>query len=221
MEADYTDVISQIKNALSLSPHRRILVAVAGPPGSGKTTIATHIVALLNKAVSQPGGNENESAAAFAISVSVDGFDTLPNRDEAYVRRGAPWTFDVDGIVKLVTALHDSAAMPISARNIVKAPSFDHALKDPVEDDIQIGAETKIIILEGNYLLLNMEKWREIALHQLPNGRTIMFKGEKLPSHESSTTTSRPSTSGRGARSTAGRREAHWKEADSSRRWRR
>jgi pantothenate kinase len=87
----------------------------------------------------------------------------LPNRDEAYVRRGAPWTFDVDGIVKLVTALHDSAAMPISARNIVKAPSFDHALKDPVEDDIQIGAETNIIILEGNYLLLNIEKWQEIS----------------------------------------------------------
>jgi RecA/RadA recombinase len=74
MEPDYADVISQIKNALSLSPHRRILVAVAGPPGSGKTTIATHIVALLNKEVSQPGGNEIESPAAFAVSISVDGF---------------------------------------------------------------------------------------------------------------------------------------------------
>ena len=164
------DVISQIKNVLSLSPHRRILVAVAGPPGSGKTTIATHIVESLNKAVSQPGGNEKESPPSFAISISVDGFhytrkqlDALPNRDEAYFRRGAPWTFDVDGIVKLVTSLHDSAAMPISARNVVKAPSFDHALKDPVEYDIQIGAGINIIILEGNYLLLDMEKWREIS----------------------------------------------------------
>jgi pantothenate kinase len=48
-------------------------------------------------------------------------------------------------------------------RAIIKAPSFDHALKDPVEDDIKIGAETSVIILEGNYLLLDIETWRDIS----------------------------------------------------------
>jgi len=170
MEADYADIISRIKNALYFSPHRRVLVVVAGPPGSGKTTIASHIVGLLNGEVSRIAENEKETPSAFAVAVSVDGFhytrkylDKLPNRDEAYLRRGAPWTFDVDGIVRLVRTLQESAAVSLDARKVVKAPSFDHALKDPVEDDIQIGLETSVIVLEGNYLLLDTEKWREIS----------------------------------------------------------
>jgi pantothenate kinase len=170
MEADYADIISRIKNALYFSPHRRVLVVVAGPPGSGKTTIATQIVGLLNGEVSRVVGNEKESPSSFAVSVSVDGFhytreylDTWPNRDEAYLRRGAPWTFDVDGIVRLARLLQNSAAVSVEARDVVKAPSFDHALKDPVEDDIQIGPETSVIVLEGNYLLLDKEEWREVS----------------------------------------------------------
>jgi pantothenate kinase len=159
MDAAYADIVSLIQKALHLSPHRRILVAVAGPPGSGKTTITTHIVGLLN-----------ENSATSAVAVSVDGFhyprtylDNLPNREEAYVRRGAPWTFDVEAIVKLVKGLRDSASLSLDTRSVIKAPSFDHALKDPIDGDIHIDAETNIVILEGNYLLLDEEKWREIS----------------------------------------------------------
>jgi pantothenate kinase len=159
MDAAYADIVSLIQKALHLSSHRRILVAVAGPPGSGKTTIATHIVGLLN-----------ENSSTSAVAVSVDGFhyprkylDSLPNREEAYVRRGAPWTFDVVAIVKLVKELQDSAFLSLETRAVIKTPSFDHALKDPIEDDIDIDAETNIVILEGNYLLLDEEKWREIS----------------------------------------------------------
>ncbi|KAH9845495.1 P-loop containing nucleoside triphosphate hydrolase protein, partial [Teratosphaeria destructans] len=45
----------------------------------------------------------------------------------------------------------------------VYAPSFDHAVKDPVEDDIPIAATARIIILEGNYLALNSGEWKEAA----------------------------------------------------------
>lgn len=42
------------------------------------------------------------------------------------------------------------------------APSFNHALKDPVERDINIPSTQRIVILEGNYLLLNDEPWKRI-----------------------------------------------------------
>ena len=45
----------------------------------------------------------------------------------------------------------------------IYAPSFDHAVKDPVEDDIAISPSRRIIVLEGNYLSLNRGKWKEAA----------------------------------------------------------
>lgn len=170
MEARYTEIISRIKESLHSSPHQRVLVAVAGPPGSGKTTIATHIVNSLNGDNTQPVVDGDRLASISAISVSVDGFhytrrhlDSLPNREEAHLRRGAPWTFDIDAIIRLVEDLKASATVPVNGRSVINAPSFDHALKDPVADDIHIDVETEIIILEGNYLLLDITKWKEIS----------------------------------------------------------
>lgn len=171
----YSDIVSQIHSALSSQPSRPFLVAIAGPPGSGKTTVAAKVVELLNNSTSKqrvPSEHDPKplSNETLAISISVDGYhfsrkylDTLPNREEAYLRRGAPWTFDVDGIIGLVRRLKDSARVPLSGRSIIKAPSFDHARKDPVEDDIQIPPEATVVVLEGNYLLLDVDPWREIG----------------------------------------------------------
>jgi pantothenate kinase len=41
-------------------------------------------------------------------------------------------------------------------------PSFDHALKDPVEDDIRIASSQRIVLLEGSYLLLDEQPWKGI-----------------------------------------------------------
>ena len=75
----------------ALPGSERVLVALAGPPGSGKTTIAVNIVRALTDLPSPPK----------TVAVSVDGFHLplaalreLPNSDEAIARRGAPWTFD-------------------------------------------------------------------------------------------------------------------------------
>jgi pantothenate kinase len=45
----------------------------------------------------------------------------------------------------------------------IHAPSFDHAVQDPVEDDIAISSRNRIVIIEGNYTLLNQKPWIEIA----------------------------------------------------------
>lgn len=48
-------------------------------------------------------------------------------------------------------------------QTIITAPSFDHAVKDPVPDAIAVSSQTKVVILEGNYTLLNEDPWSSIA----------------------------------------------------------
>lgn len=100
----------------------------------------------------------------------MDGFhhprsylDSLPNRSEAYARRGAPWTFDAVGVVELVQRLHDARTGGDSESETILAPSFDHALKDPVRDSIAITPDVEIVILEGSWLLLDEEPWCRIT----------------------------------------------------------
>jgi pantothenate kinase len=134
----------------------RIVVALAGPPGSGKSTIAAKVVQRLNATSTSP----------FAAIVPMDGFhlprstlDALPNKMEAYARRGASWTFNKHGVLELVNVLSKSRS---EASDVIIAPAFDHAVKDPVEDGIRITSDVKFVLLEGNYLLLNEEPWNQI-----------------------------------------------------------
>ena len=133
----------------------RTLIALAGPPGSGKSTIAAEIA----RRISHVAG----ISVAF---VAMDGFhyprvylDSLPNAAEAHARRGAHWTFDAAGVVQLVEKLHGTRTQQAG---IITAPGFDHAVKDPVADAVKIAQETEIIILEGNWLLFDRDPWNRI-----------------------------------------------------------
>ncbi|TVY14803.1 putative uridine kinase [Lachnellula arida] len=150
-----TELCKQLDNDASPAQHR-IVVALAGPPGSGKSTIAAQVVQRLNATSTIP----------FAVIVPMDGFhlppstlDALPNKPEAYARRGASWTFDEKGVLKLINELSKSRfAIP----DVIIAPAFDHAAKDPVGDGITIGLEAIFVLLEGNYLLLDEEPWNQV-----------------------------------------------------------
>ena len=88
----------------------------------------------------------------------------MPDPNEAFKRRGAAFTFDAEAFVKLVRRLRME---PVTKRDdpsrLITAPSFDHAVKDPVEDDIHLSSAEDLIVLEGNYLLLNQAPWNQIA----------------------------------------------------------
>ncbi|KAI1125230.1 P-loop containing nucleoside triphosphate hydrolase protein [Nemania abortiva] len=141
------------------SGQRRIVIAFSGPPGSGKSTIAAQVVQRINTAFQRP----------LATCLSMDGFhytraylNNLPNYIEAHARRGAAWTFDADGVVGLIKTLSASkGAEPVT----ILAPSFDHKLKDPIPNAIRIEPQTGIIIVEGNWLLLDCEPWNQIPEH--------------------------------------------------------
>lgn len=135
----------------------RTVIALAGPPGSGKSTIASEVVSRLNS-----GTPESTIAAV----IPMDGFhyprahlETLPNRDEAFQRRGAHWTFDANGVVELAKKLHASRTLNSGT---LLVPSFDHAQKDPVEGGITVSPTIKIVILEGSFLLFDQAPWNQV-----------------------------------------------------------
>ena len=119
-------------------------LAIQGPPGAGKSTVASALVDKLGPA---------------AVLVPLDGFhlsnqvlESLGRSD----RKGAPDTFDVAGYVALLRRLRTPCA------DTVYAPAFRREIDEPVGSSIPVRPETPIVITEGNYLLLDMHPWRQI-----------------------------------------------------------
>lgn len=82
----------------------------------------------------------------------------------AFERRGAPFTFDVHALIKLIKKVRTTPVTPLDEPTLaIRAPSFDHAVQDPVQEDIYLSSSDRIVILEGNYVLLNEAPWSHIA----------------------------------------------------------
>lgn len=132
---------------------------------TGKTTLAKIVVEGLNAIHDEqaPGC----ASTLLATFVPMDGYHlsraqlaAMPDPTTAHHRRGAAFTFDDKAFLELVKTLRNPL-LPES--KTVYAPSFDHAIKDPVADDIPIHPASRIVILEGNYLSLNQGLWKEAA----------------------------------------------------------
>ncbi len=81
----------------------------------------------------------------------------------AHARRGAEFTFDGAAFHAMVRSLR----VPIPSGDgggIILAPSFDHAVKDPVADAIAVEPRHRVVVVEGNYVLLDREPWRSAAV---------------------------------------------------------
>ncbi|KZV97681.1 P-loop containing nucleoside triphosphate hydrolase protein [Exidia glandulosa HHB12029] len=133
----------------------RLLVGISGFPASGKSTIARAIAKRVNTL----------AGADIAVVVGLDGWhfsrahlDTMPDPVLAHARRGAHWTFDGNGFVSFVRAVRDKP------HATCRAPSFDHALKDPVAEDVEVQPEHRIVLFEGLYTFLDINPWREAGL---------------------------------------------------------
>ncbi|KAG0652048.1 uridine kinase [Hyphodiscus hymeniophilus] len=131
----------------------------------GKTTLAATVTQRLNAISSALHGEA--SIAPIAGFVPMDGYhyyrsqlDAMPNPAHAHARRGAAFTFDGPAFLSLVRKVRE----PLTASSpTLFAPSFDHALKDPIQNDIAIEPTTRILVFEGNYLSLGKGTWKEAA----------------------------------------------------------
>ena len=141
--------------ALQQAKGGRILVMLAAPPGAGKSTLLSFLEKL---------AEETDGAGRIQV-IGMDGFhrrqeyllshDTV--RDGKAVRmvevKGAPETFDLDAL--------KSRVKRVAAGETVGWPVYDRLLHNPVEDAVRVDGE--IVVLEGNYLLLDRNGWRDLA----------------------------------------------------------
>ncbi len=119
------------------------MVAIAGIPGSGKTTLCEILKQKLPDAVVVP----------------MDGYH-LPRCQldaEGLRRRGAPYTFDA--------ASFRADMERLKATRSGLFPTFDHAEKDPRPDMIRVTPSAPLIIVEGIYVL--MRDWGVEGLFDL------------------------------------------------------
>ena len=84
----------------------------------------------------------------------------MPDPVQALYRRGAAFTFDGPSFVQLVRELRQPL-LPES--RTLYAPSWDHAVKDPIADAIPVPPSARLVIFEGNYLGLDKAPWNEAA----------------------------------------------------------
>nr|WP_287259189.1 AAA family ATPase [Thioclava sp.] len=121
----------------------RLLIAVVGGPGAGKSHIAHELA---------------EALGPEAAVVAMDGFhrdnDWLDERGLRQVK-GAPETFDTEGFTALLERLK-------TAREDVPVPVFDRAADAAVPAGASVPGSARYLIVEGNYLLLTRPGWRDL-----------------------------------------------------------
>lgn len=126
----------------------RVLAALAGAPGSGKSAQAE---ALADRLCARAPG--------MAAVLPMDGFhfDDLHLGPAGLIaRKGAPDTFDVGGL--------EHALRRLRARDepLVAVPLFDRAIEIARAGARVIPASVPIIIVEGNYLLMDRAPWSRL-----------------------------------------------------------
>lgn len=126
---------------------RRVALGLAGGPGVGKSTLAAQLVTALN-----------ETSPGRAALVPMDGFHMKHAKLEAMGEtdfKGAPHTFEAGEFAAFLQRLK-AATEPVSG------PGYSRKIEDTVEDAFTVPAETQILVVEGNYLLLDSGEWAQV-----------------------------------------------------------
>ena len=144
MSAQITALLEQTLKSTRRQARR--VVAIAGPPASGKSTLAAGLVEAIR------------GAGVHSQLVPMDGFH-LDNRilgDRGILdRKGSPPSFDAIGLLRLVQVL--------GAAQELYYPVFDRARDLSIAGAGHIAPDCDTIVIEGNYLLMDAPIWRDMA----------------------------------------------------------
>ena len=132
----------------------RVLVMLAAPPGAGKSTLASFLEYLAKDIIPEikvqaigMDGFHRRQEYLLSHSVEIDG------RNIQMVKiKGAPITFDLEKFKDKIKEL--------KTNDVCKWPIYDRMAHNPIEDALTVDGD--IVILEGNYLLLDMEGWKDL-----------------------------------------------------------
>lgn len=135
--------------ATLLSRPGRVVLGITGPPGAGKSTLAE---ALLSRLRSDLGDEAVGHLPMDGFHLADVQLDLLARRD----RKGAPDTFDVDGYVAALQRLHSHPDRTLYV------PGFERDLEQPIAAAIAIPPSARLVLTEGNYLLLPHGGWEHV-----------------------------------------------------------
>ncbi len=133
---------------------KRVLVLLAAPPGAGKSTLLSFLKYL----------SETKEDITPISTIGMDGFHRYQEYllSHTLVRagrnlkmvevKGCPETFDLD-------KLSDSLKQ-VAAGEIIGWPEYNRMTHNPKENAIKVNGG--VVLLEGNYLLLDREGWKEL-----------------------------------------------------------
>ena len=146
---NYNELLSILSYNLDQNTlKKRYFIALAGPPASGKSTISEKL-------------NEDLNIKGFPSDIlQMDGFhldDAILSSQNLLPRKGSPETFDVMGLKSFLIRLANEPEVIV--------PIFDRSLELSRSSAVTISENKKIIIVEGNYLLLNSHPWNELNNH--------------------------------------------------------
>jgi pantothenate kinase len=146
---DIQSLASAVLKAISEKPDRRFILALAGAPGSGKSTVAE----LLVKTVEDQRPDLNTAV------VPMDGFhldNLVLDRCDLRARKGSPQTFDAYGYINTIARIRED-------HETIWTPFFDRTMDLSRAGSIEINQSNRLVLTEGNYLLLDEEPWRQIS----------------------------------------------------------
>ena len=139
------DLLARDAIALAGDSSRAIL-GIAGCPGAGKSTL---VDVLVDRIRTVKGGD-------WVAHIPMDGFhlaDAQLDRIGARSRKGAPETFDPAGYAHLLERVKRETDDP------VYVPGFDRALEQPLAAALVVLPSARLVVTEGNYLLLDEPHW--------------------------------------------------------------
>ena len=131
----------------------RVLMMLAAPPGAGKSTLLSFLERLAR-----------ERGMDGVQAIGMDGFHRRQEylvsheteRDGRMIPmvavKGAPITFDLEALTERVKR--------VAAGETCGWPKYDRLLHNPVENALRVDGD--MVLLEGNYLLLNLDGWRDL-----------------------------------------------------------
>ena len=128
---------------------RRAVLGIAGAPAAGKTTLAEELVAEVAARI----------APDWVAHVPMDGFhlaDVELDRLGLRAVKGAPDTFDALGYAALLRRLHSDRD------EMIYAPGFERIIEQPIAGAIGVPRSARLIVSEGNYLLVDDERWAPV-----------------------------------------------------------